>query len=216
MNHRPTNPRTGKEHVDWSAATDEQLIEAVQRRNEPAFAVLVRRYEAELFHYLNRYVGDRSLADDVFQNTFLQVYLKRDLFEPGKRFKPWLYAVATNQAIDAMRRAGRQTRLSLEQGAGLEVDGESVSVADLLPAAGPSPVDQAEAEELRGRVREAVDALPEHFRQVILLAYFQRLKYKEVADVLGIPVGTVKSRLFAAVQLLQSKWAGQPAGPVGE
>src|SRR3954467_15917524 len=146
MNRRAEQPRTDKGPVDWAAASDEQIMEAVQRRNEPAFAVLVRRYEAELFHYLNRYVGDRALADDVFQNTFLQVYLKRDLYEAGKRFKPWLYAVATNQAIDAMRRAGRQTRLSLEQGAGIEIEGEPASVADLLPSAGPSPVELAETE----------------------------------------------------------------------
>lgn len=164
---------------------------------------LVGRYERELFHYLKRYVGDANLAEDVFQNTFLQVYLKRDLFDTGKRFKPWLYAVATNQAIDALRRAGRGPKVNAELP---NADSDSESVGDRLADVRVGPVDAVLAAEQAHRVRESVEALSPPLRQVVLMAYFQGLKYREIADVLDIPVGTVKSRLFSAVQLLQQQW----------
>src|SRR5436190_14810128 len=90
--------------VEPPAATDEELVLRLVRGDDAGFALLVRRYEVELFCYLKRYLGDAVLAEDVFQNTFLQVYQKRDLFDKDRRFRPWLYAVATHQAIDAMRR----------------------------------------------------------------------------------------------------------------
>src|SRR5262249_43359914 len=82
------------------------------------FTELVRRYERELYRYLVRYLGDPSLAEDVFQNTFLQVHLKRGLFEEGRPFRPWLYAIATHQAVDMLRKVGRHPTVSLDQRVG--------------------------------------------------------------------------------------------------
>ena len=82
---------------------------------EAVFTELVHRYERELYRYLARYLGDPTLADDVFQNTFLQVHLKRGLYENGRPFRPWLYAIATHQAVDALRKAGRHPTVSLDQ-----------------------------------------------------------------------------------------------------
>ena len=87
---------------------------------------------AELYGYLRRYLGDASFADDVFQNTFLQMYLKRDAYEPGRPVRPWLYAIATNQAIDFMRRRGRRSAVSLEQQTGQDAEGEVHRLLDLL------------------------------------------------------------------------------------
>jgi RNA polymerase sigma-70 factor (ECF subfamily) len=184
-------------------ATDEELMAQLRAGRSDALDGLVGRYERELFHYLKRYVGDATLAEDVFQNTFLQVFLKRELFDPVKRFKPWLYAVATNQAIDALRRAGRGPRVNTELPA-LDADGEGVG--ERLADVRPGPPDEALRSEEGERVRSAVDALSPPLRQVVLMAYFQGLKYREIAEALGIPVGTVKSRLFSAVQLLQQNW----------
>src|SRR5947208_2170310 len=88
--------------------TDERLLEQLRAGNREVFGPLVRRYERELFGYLRRYLGDDDLADDVFQNTFLQVFLKIAQYEPGRPARPWIYAIATNQAIDALRRRGRR------------------------------------------------------------------------------------------------------------
>jgi len=179
---------------------------ALRDGKRAALDSLVRRFERELFMYLKRYLGDAALADDVFQNTFLQVYLKRTSFDPSRRFKPWLYAIATNQAIDALRRTGRDPHVSLEN----LHDGDR----DAAPAmVDPSPMEGAALSETRDLVRTAVESLPMHLKEVVLLAYFQGLKYRDVASVLSIPVGTVKSRLFAAVRLLQEQW-GKPLATV--
>jgi RNA polymerase sigma-70 factor (ECF subfamily) len=170
------------------------------------FGVLVRRYEKELFGYLRRYVRDETLAEDVFQNTFLQVYLKVDQYEEGRAVRPWLYTIATHQAIDAMRRAGRRQAVSLDQEREPDADGVFHSLLELLEAREKEPSQRLEADELRSRVKAGLELLPEHLRTTVLLAYYQGLKYREIADILQIPVGTVKSRLHVALLKLQEAW----------
>ena len=193
--------------------SDEDLLGRFCRGQAEAFAALVRRYERELYGYLRRYVGDGSLAEDVFQTTFMQVYVKSGQYEPGRPVRPWLYTIATHQAIDALRRNGRHQAASLDEARGesASADGEVAGLMDLLHSRGPSPVEAATAEEQRRQVRASVDELPELFRQVLILAYYQGLKYRDIADILGIPVGTVKSRLHAALVRLQEAWASVPS-----
>lgn len=198
-------------HADsLTACSDEELFGRARAGEEPAFAALVRRYERELYGYLRRYLGDATLADDVFQNTFLQLHLKRDQYEAGRPIRPWLYTIATHQAIDALRRAGRHPTLSLEQQTGEDGSGESQRLLGMLEANETAPLDQVSAEESRAMVRRSVDNLPEFLREVVNLAYFQGLPYRDVAEVLGIPVGTVKSRLHTALQRLHDAWSGCP------
>ena len=194
-----------------TACSDEDLFARARGGEEPAFAALVRRYERELYGYLRRYLGDASLADDVFQNTFLQLHLKRDQYEAGRPVRPWLYTIATHQAIDALRRAGRHPTVSLEQQTGEDAGGESQRLLGMLEADGPAPVDQVSTEEAREMVRRSVEELPEFLRQVVNLAYFQGLPYRDVAEVLSIPVGTVKSRLHTALQRLHDAWSSCPS-----
>jgi RNA polymerase sigma-70 factor (ECF subfamily) len=189
-----------------TGCSDEDLLAHFQRGEREAFGVLVRRYERELYGYLRRYLGDASLADDVFQNTFLQLYTKIGKYEPGRPVRPWLYTIATHQAIDALRRGGRHQALSLEQQREASADGEVRTLVGMLESRAPGPPDQALDEERRLIVRASVDRLPDFLKQVVLLAYYQGLKYREVADILGIPVGTVKSRLHAALVKLQEAW----------
>lgn len=172
------------------------------------FGTLVRRYERELFGYLRRYLGDDDLADDVFQNTFVQVYSKIKQYEPGRPVRPWLYAIATNQAIDALRRRNRRADQRADATAAPDEDGHPRPLFELLPAQGDGPPDSADRAEQRELVRRAVDRLPDLLRQVVILAYFQGLKYRDAADALGIPVGTVKSRLHAALARLTAEWTG--------
>src|SRR5919202_3838170 len=104
--------------------SDEELLTRFCRGQTEAFGVLVRRYERELYGYLRRYLGDANLADDVFQNTFLQLYIKSGQYEPGRPVRPWLYTIATHQAIDALRRHARHQAASLEQHRQEPSDGE--------------------------------------------------------------------------------------------
>jgi RNA polymerase sigma-70 factor (ECF subfamily) len=191
--------------------SDEDLLVRFCEGRKEAFGILVRRYERELFGYLRRYLGDSTLAEDVFQNTFLQVYVKSAQYEPGRPVRPWLYTIATNQAIDALRRQGRHQALSLDQGREESAEGDVRSLLETLESRGPSPVDAAEGQERKERIRASVDRLPDFLRQVLVLAYYQGLKYREIADILGIPVGTVKSRLHAALVKLQEVWSSSPS-----
>jgi RNA polymerase sigma-70 factor (ECF subfamily) len=193
--------------------SDEDLILRARRGDGgSAFESLLHRYEHDLFRYLRRYLGSAELAEDVFQLTFLQVHLKRESFEDGRRFRPWLYAIATNQAIDAQRRNRRHRMVSLDQPLGHDAD--AGTFRQLIAGDGESADAASEDREAAEWVREAVDALPSPQKTVLLLVYHEGLKYREAADTLGLPVGTVKSRLHAAIRSLTRSWQVQrtPAG----
>ena len=132
-------------------------------------------------------------------------------YEPGRPVRPWLYTIATHQAIDALRRNSRHQVLSLDQNRKELPNGEIRSLLELLETRGPGTVEQVQGEERRDRVRASVDHLPDFLKQVLVLAYYQGLKYREIADILGIPVGTVKSRLHAALVKLQEEWNASPS-----
>jgi len=194
-----------------TTCTDEELLAQFCLGQTEAFGLLVHRYEKELYGYLQRYLGDKDLADDVFQNTFLQLYTKSGKYETGRPVRPWLYTIATHQAIDALRRNGRHQAVSLDQVREDSPDGEARSLVEMVEARGSGPMDQAQGSERRERVRASVERLPDFLKQVVLLAYYQGLKYREIADILDIPVGTVKSRLHAALVKLQEAWSESPS-----
>jgi RNA polymerase sigma-70 factor (ECF subfamily) len=181
--------------------TDEDLLlEYRSRQDRGAFEQLVHRYEGELYNYLRHYLGDAEMAEDAFQATFLQVHLKCQRFEPGRKVRPWLYTVATNQAIDAQRRNRRHRMVSLDHRSSAKGNEDDAgSLVELLESQETNPFDQADAAERQETIRAAVDQLPAVLREVLLLVYYQGLKYREAAEVLSIPVGTVKSRLHAAI-----------------
>ena len=186
--------------------TDEALIAEYRKTADRAiYETLVQRYEREIYSYLRRYIGNAQMAEDAFQGTFLQVHLKCHQFDSSRRFRPWLYAIATNQAIDVQRRNKRHRMVSLDR-ASSENDQRSGSWSEKIIGSAPDPLASASQEE-RGRwVHQAVSSLGEPMQQVIHLVYYQGLKYREAAEALGIPVGTVKSRLHAAVQRLGLLW----------
>ncbi|MEN6405188.1 MAG: sigma-70 family RNA polymerase sigma factor [Thermoguttaceae bacterium] len=186
--------------VSW---TDEKLLLSYRSdRDSLVFEELVHRYEKELFGYLRHYLGDAEMAEDVFQQTFLQVHLKCDQFEPGRQVRPWLYTIATNQAIDFQRRNRRHRLDSLNRAASRSTDEGAGTLVELLGGLEPDPAEDAESAEQYDVLRRAVDALSESSRQVVMLIYFQGLKYREAAEVLDMPIGTVKSRLHIAMQKL--------------
>ncbi|RLS34447.1 MAG: RNA polymerase sigma factor [Planctomycetota bacterium] len=189
--------------------TDEELISRFRNSGaeggaESAFETLVHRYEQELFSYLRRYLGSAEMAEDVFQATFLQVYLKKEGFEEGRRFRPWLYTIATNQAIDAQRRNRRHRMVSLDQRTG--GDDDVGALVEMLAGRDQTADAMMAGEEAKDWVRAAVADLPDTLKNTLVLVYHQGMKYREAADVLGIPVGTVKSRLHSALLKLNESW----------
>jgi RNA polymerase sigma-70 factor (ECF subfamily) len=190
-----------------SDRSDERLLlDYRSQADAAAFEELVHRYERELYSYLRRYLVDAAMAEDAFQATFLQVHLKCGQFEEGRKFRPWLYTVATNQAIDAQRRNRRHRLPSLDRRGNLADGSESGSLAEALVSREPDADANLLSQEQRHWARGAVRRLPETLRKVVLLVSYQGLKYREAAEALGIPVGTVKSRLHAAVEKLNEDW----------
>jgi len=195
-----------KDPESGAQLTDEELV--VEYRTDgdrEVFALLVRRYERELYSYLRRYLGSAEMAEDVFQATFLQVHLKCDRFDANRRFRPWLYTVATNQAIDAQRRNKRHRMVSLDR----PVSADNVDIGalvDLLEGDERDPLENVSQLERGQWVQDALDGLSESMRSVVHLVYYQGMKYREAAEILDIPVGTVKSRLHAAIIKLYETW----------
>ena len=188
-----------------SLSDEELLLGYCETGDASLFSELVHRYERELYSYLRRYLGDAEMAEDAFQAAFLQVHLKCRQYEAGRAVRPWLYTVATNQAIDAQRRSRRHRMVSLDRSGPKE--GEEVGrLLDLLTSKEPIPTARLSAAERAQWLHEAVEQLPEPLQDVIRLVYFQEMKYREAAEVLDIPVGTVKSRMHAAVAKLNEAW----------
>ena len=166
--------------------------------DQAAFAELMRRYEHELFYYLCRYLHDATLAEEVFQSAFLRLHLHREHFRAGHRVRPWLYTIATHLAIDALRRAGRHRATSLDV-----EHGDDATLVDLLVGHTADPAARLEQQEERQSLLAAVAALPRRLSEAINLVYFAGLKYGDAARRLGIPLGTLKSRLHESLIALK-------------
>jgi RNA polymerase sigma-70 factor, ECF subfamily len=193
--------------------TDEELLAEYRLAGSPqVFEALVRRYERELYNYLRRFLGNSVLAEDAFQATFMQVHLKCHLFDGERKVRPWLYTVATNQAIDIQRRSRRHRLVSLDRVSRAEHQ-ELGSLINLLRSKEVDPGDQMEQSERKEWIREAVAALPDQLRTAVKLVYFRGLKYREAADELSVPVGTVKSRIHSAVKRLSQAWDDAQQAP---
>ena len=188
----------------WSVRRDEDLlVEYVEKDTREAFEELVHRYDRKIYSYLHRYLRSAELAEDASQATFLQVHLKCRNFDPRRRFQPWLYRIATNRAIDLLRRNRRHNAVSLNTGTSDWGSSEGLTDQNILSFRDADPSEQSEAAEDRRRIRSAVDKCPTRLKGVLELVMFQGLKYQEAADTLGIPLGTVKSRMHGAVVRLR-------------
>ncbi|MFN9845098.1 MAG: sigma-70 family RNA polymerase sigma factor [Planctomycetota bacterium] len=170
--------------------TDPELIEAVLAGSEEAFAALVERYQDRVVRLLSRYCRDAIECEDLAQEVFLKVFRKLHTFQGESQFFTWLYRIAVNAATDHISRASTR-RLKLV---------EDDSALDERNERDDSPLAPLLSAELAVAVRAIVDALPEKFRTVLVLREYEDLSYTEIAEVLGVQMGTVESRLFRARQ----------------
>lgn len=187
-------------------ATDEELLrQFVEAGDRQCLEKLIRRYQHELYNYLRRYMADDSLAEDAFQLTFVNVYQKAGQFDPQRRFRPWLYRIAVHQAIDLKRSENRRVVHSLDvpsDSISGRVTTEASTLADYRQPSGDPLVD----DELRVNIRAAIEQIGEPGRSALELIYLQGMPYRDAAEVLNVPVGTVKSRVHAAIRKLSALW----------
>ena len=181
-----------------NAPTDEQLLHEYLDGQASSFELLVRRHAPELQSFVLRFTGDSVAAEDVVQETFLQVHNSADSFDPTRRFKPWLFTIAANKARDHLRRLGRRREVPIDAHVGSEAEAGQRYI-DLFSGEDVLPDEGLHLEEKRRVVRDLVEQMPTKLSEVLVLAYFHRFSYNEIAEIVGIPLGTVKSRLHAAV-----------------
>lgn len=188
----------------YDAWGDHDLMEATRTGDEVAFYELVRRYRSPITNYVNRMLNDYDMAVDLAQETFIRIYTNAHRYRANHNFSTYIYRIATNLAISELRRRKRWRMVSLVSFFA-SPDGSDAG-ADLdLPDRRPLPESQLLDEERRQVVRRAVAALPERYRAALILRDIEGLEYDRIAEILCLPLGTVKSRINRARNLLREK-----------
>jgi len=180
---------------------DEELVASVLRGERERFGELVDRYQGRLVNYLLRMVGNVQDAHDLAQDVFLKVYAALDRFDDQYRFSTWLFRVAQNAAIDQIRKR-RLKLVSINRPEGK--DDEGGGDWD-LPSPGPTPYQETRNVERGIAIRDAIEKLPDEYRELIELRHYAELSYDEIAQLKAMPLGTVKNKLFRGRQMLKEK-----------
>ncbi len=195
-----------------STLPDEVLMEHIVRGSEAAFATLVDRYRGRIINLVCRFINDRDRAQEIAQEVFLRIFVHRERYRPSGKFSTWMYTIAVNLAKNEIRRRVRARRIVSLDGL-MEVAGDSSRfVADR----GPGPERRLRQREVQEWVGKALAGLPEKYREVIVLRDVQQLSYEEIEKVLGIPGGTVRSRINRARSALQEQLSGLVEGGIDE
>ena len=166
-----------------------------------AFEILLTRHERKIYNYCYRFVRNRELANDLAQETFLRVVKSARRYSPKAKFTTWLYTIARNQSIDALRRAKHRRHPSLDQPYGGDPDGRVLG--EKVAGHSPEGYGRTDAKQIRARVEAAIGELSDEQREVFVMREFQRMPFKEIADIVGVPEGTIKSRMRYALENLR-------------
>jgi RNA polymerase sigma-70 factor (ECF subfamily) len=197
-NMRHTRPRA------VVSAEEKALIERCKRGDLAAFNDLVRKYEKQVYNFSYRLTGNYDDANDVAQDAFLRVFNAIGTFRGDSSFSTWLFRITTNVFLDERKKAKAHPQTSLDEY--LEL-GES-SVARQIEDPSPTPEAVLEESERTQLLQEAVNGLPEYQRAMVTLYHSQQKSYEEIAEIMDLPIGTVKSRLNRARLALKEKLSG--------
>ena len=186
----------------WRDATDRDLVATANTGVEGSFEELVRRYQRPISAYVYRMVGDYEAALDLTQEIFIKVYGSLARYRSEFKFSTWIYKIAHNSAVDHLRRnAGRER--SLSNG----VEGDQYELP--IESSSLSPEQESERKERRLEIESVVRSLPNAYRELIVLRHSQDLTYEEIVEVTGLPLGTVKNRLFRAREMMRQQFIGR-------
>lgn len=177
---------------DLSQEPDHVIVEKIREGEEEVFDILVARYKDSLFKFIYYNLPQREEAEDIAQESFVKAFLALPRLRNPRQFKSWLFSIALNLVRDHKREFKRKPSLPLEDLPG-----------NLEPTALDDPSDDVENEDLLKRVREGIERLPSKLREVLVLYDMQGFSYEEIASIVHCPLGTVKSRLFKARQMLR-------------
>ena len=191
--------------LEGDLMSDKELLARYTAGEEGAFRELVSRYKDSVYGFLRRFLSRPDMVEDVFQETFMQLFVSRDSFDTSRPLRPWLFTIAANKAKDALRRMQHQESAHL----GDMFNSDEHTIEDVLNTFehdSRMPYDNLIRDETAESVKKVISKMPLKLREIILLAYFHKSSYAEISKVLGIPVGTVKSRLHSAVGRFAEYW----------
>jgi RNA polymerase sigma-70 factor (ECF subfamily) len=180
-----------------SLAADQQVVVWAQDGDEAAFRELIRRYQRPIFSIIYRMVGDRELAEDLAQETFIKVLNAIDSYRPEHKFSSWIFKIANNAAIDHLRRRELDT-LSLDGAPDALTSERQEATALQVRDRTESPLEEMEARELGSQIERAIARLRPEYRSCIMLRHVEGRAYEEIAEILGLPLGTVKTYIHRA------------------
>ncbi len=183
--------------AELTARTDQEIVALARAGEEAAYRELIRRYERPLFSLLYRMVRDRELAEDLAQETFVKALNAIESYRPEFKFSSWIFKIANNAAIDHLRRRELNT-LSLEGSPHAETPEAVEATALQIGDRQESPLDAVEARELGGQIERAIAQLRPEYRSCILLRHVEGRAYEEIAEILNLPLGTVKTYIHRA------------------
>ncbi len=177
--------------------TDEELISRFQSGDEGAYIELVNRYRDRIYNFVFQFLGDIEEAEDVAQNTMIKLYEKKHYYKEIAKFSTWIYTIARNLANTELRKRKRRKITYLSQMSRKEKQYE-------IPAI-QNDVDKSLNDDyINKRIKKAIQKLPEHFKSIIILRDIQEFSYDEISNIVGVPLGTVKSRINRARLQLQA------------
>ena len=179
---------------------DSLVIARARRGEEAAFAELLRRYRAPVFNLCLRMLKNRDDAEDVAQDVFIKVFAMLERYDERYAFRSWLFKIAANQCIDFIRK-NRVKLLRLDE----PVHYKGEEIERQLPDDAPRPDETLNRQEVGSVLREITDELPPHYRAMIVLRHQEQLSYEEIAQMMDLPLGTVKARIHRARALMKDK-----------
>jgi RNA polymerase sigma-70 factor (ECF subfamily) len=191
---------------EWAALSDQEVVLRARSGQEAAYRELIRRYERPVFALLFRMVRDRELAEDLAQETFVKALNAIDSYRPEFKFSSWIFKIANNAAIDHLRRRELNT-LSLDGSPHAETPEAMQATALQIGARQETPLDAVEAKELGSAIEAAIGSLRPEYRSCILLRHVEGRAYEEIAEMLNLPLGTVKTYIHRARNELRQSLA---------
>jgi RNA polymerase sigma-70 factor (ECF subfamily) len=183
--------------------SDEQLFQRYQEGDEAAFRLIVERYEPSIKGFLHKRLKDEERVQDLTQDTFLRVHRARERYDASRKFSTWIYTIASNLLKNEYRNRSRRRETTFSD---LRRDGSPQGTASRpieFEADRPDPEHLAYQGELREAIRDAIERMDEHHRVPFVMREVEDRTYEEISDAIGVPVGTVKSRLFRARNAFQ-------------
>ena len=182
-----------------SAASDRELVAIAVTGFDNSFEELVRRYQRPISAYVYRMVGNYESALDLTQEIFIKVYNSLSRYRAEFKFSTWIYKIAHNAAVDHLRRSSTR-----EQSLVAGTEGDSFDLP--IESSSLTPEQESERKERRGEIESVVRALPANYRELVILRHSQDLSYEEIVEVTGLPLGTVKNRLFRAREMMRQQF----------